>query len=216
MKPSASTGGECAIGTVWSRMWLRLSSPLNATGTDKDVLDVPEAAMPQTHMLNPNPKKCSAYHEAGHAVVGIIGGLKLKTVTVRVTDNFDPHCRWDEDYINPILKSESLEPREDFTELFAEMCLASRYSEMLSCDISSDEQRDSHRFDWLDLQNIARAALSEFSLETVEQLNRRARTLVNQYAAAIRAVADRLLVCGTLDQTEVESIIKDNPVNARV
>jgi hypothetical protein len=182
------------------------------------VVAAPENAMrTQTHMLNPNPKNCSAYHEAGHAVVGIIGGLKLKTVTIRVTDDFDPHCRWDGDHINPILKSESLEAREAFTERFAETCLASRYSEAMRCDISSDEQRDSHHFDYLHLQNMRqKASLDEFSPETVEQLNRRARTLVKQYAAAITAVADRLLVCETLDQTEVENLIKENSVGAKV
>ena len=87
----------------------------------------------------------------------------------------------------------------------------------MSCDISSDEQRDSHRFDCLDLQNMRqKASLDAFSPGTVEQLNRRARTLVKRYAAAITAIADRLLVCQTLDQTDVENLVKENRVGEYV
>jgi hypothetical protein len=63
----------------------------------------------QTHMLNPNPLRCCAYHEAGHAVVWVIGGIKLKIATIRPADGSDPQCRWDGDYINPILASGSPE-----------------------------------------------------------------------------------------------------------
>ena len=85
-----------------------MTGGVNASSSDRGRGGRPEIAMrTQTHMLNPNPKKCSAYHEAGHAVMGIIGGLRLKNVTIRVSDDCDPHCRWDRDYIYPILKSES-------------------------------------------------------------------------------------------------------------
>jgi hypothetical protein len=60
----------------------------------------------QTHMLNPNPKKCSAYHEAGHAVVGIVRGLRLTHVTISESGDLDPYCRWDQGYIDEMLKSE--------------------------------------------------------------------------------------------------------------
>jgi hypothetical protein len=171
----------------------------------------------QTHMLNPNPKKCSAYHEAGHAVVGIANGLLLKHVTIGGAGDHDPHCLWDRDYINPILESGSPEARESLTQRFAETCLASRYSEAMGCDISSDEQRDSHHFDHLGIQKTRRkASLDELSPETIEQLNSRARTLVKQYAAAITAVAERLLVRETLNQADIEDIIKENPASARI
>jgi ATP-dependent Zn protease len=166
----------------------------------------------QTHMLNSSPKKCIAYHEAGHAVVGIVNGLRLKHVTVSGSGDVDPHCRWDKVGIDPILESGSLEVRKAFTERFTEMSLASRYSEVMGCDISSDEQRDSHDGDYADAQSMRRtASLDEFDHGTVERLTQRARTLVTQYAAAITAVAERLLVCGELDQADIERIIEENP-----
>jgi hypothetical protein len=171
----------------------------------------------QTHMLNLSPKKCSAYHEAGHAVVGIARGLKLKIATIRPADGSNPHCRWHQDYIDQMLKGKPRKTCRSFTRCFAEMSLASRYSEALRCNVKSDEQRDAHHGDYLDAQFMRRRAkLDYFSLANVSTLKRRARTLVTQYAAAITAVAERLLVCGGLDQADVELIIKENPPSGNV
>jgi ATP-dependent Zn protease len=170
----------------------------------------------QTHMLNLSPKKCSAYHEAGHAVVGIVNGLRLKHVTISGSGDLDPHCRWDKDVLDPILESGSLEAREAFTGRFAEMSLASRYSEAMGCDITSDEQRDSHHGDYVHAQSIRRkASLDEFGPAMVERLTQRARTLVTQYAAAIKAVAEKLLECDGLDQADIERIIWENPPSGK-
>ena len=46
-------------------------------------------------MLNPNPLRCSTYHEPGHGVVGISGGIELKLTALRPKDGSDPQCRWD-------------------------------------------------------------------------------------------------------------------------
>ena len=128
----------------------------------------------QTHMLNPNPLRCSAYHEAGHAVVGIVRGLKIKIATIRPADGLNPHCRWDQGYVDQMLKAEPRKIRGSFTRCFAEMSLASRYSEAFVCNIKSDEQRDSHHGDYLDAQFMRRRAnLEYFSLGTVSRLKRR-------------------------------------------
>jgi ATP-dependent Zn protease len=165
----------------------------------------------QTHKLNPNPLRCSAYHEAGHAVVGVLGGLKLEIATIRPTDGSDPQCRWDNDYMETILKSDQ-KIRSSFTKRFAEMNLASRFSEAMACDMKSDEQQDSHHGDYLDLQRMRRkAGFGYFRLATIPKLKRRARALVKENAAAIAAVAERLLESATLDQIQIESIIKENP-----
>ena len=95
----------------------------------------------QTHMLNSDAKKCSAYHEAGHAVVGVLGGLLLDYVTARETSAIDPHCKWKKEFIDRMLSNEG-EERERFTDRFAEMCLAAEYAEALACDVSSDEQKE--------------------------------------------------------------------------
>jgi hypothetical protein len=165
----------------------------------------------QTHMSNPDPLRCDAYHEAGHAVVGIIRGLKLKIATVRPADGSDLQCRWDCSHIDKMLKSEQ-RLRRVFTKCFAEMSLASRYSEAMSCDTTSDEQRDAHHGDYIDAQfMLRRANLEYFSLATVSALKRRARTSVKQCATAIMTVVEKLLVCEGLDQVEIERIIKENP-----
>jgi hypothetical protein len=56
-----------------------------------------------------------------------------------------------------------------------------------------------------------RAGFDYFGLATVSKLNRRTRTLVILYAAAIKSVAERLLESGALDQAQIERIIKENP-----
>jgi hypothetical protein len=171
----------------------------------------------QTHMLNSNPLRCSAYHEAGHAVVGIARGLKLRIATIRPADGSDPNCRWDQDYIDQMLNAEPRRIRRSFTIAFAEMSLASRYSEALACNIKSDEQRDSHHGDYLGAQLMRHRATREFfSLATVSKLKRRACTLVTQYSVAITAVAERLLLCGGLDQADVKRIIEENPPSGTV
>ena len=171
----------------------------------------------QTHMLNPNPLRCSAYHEAGHAVVGIARGLKLKIATVRPADASDPHCRWDQEYIVQMLNAKPRKICRSFTIYFAEMSLASRYSDALVCNVKSDEQRDSHHADYLDAQFMRRRAnLEYFSLGAVSKLKRRARTLVTQYDSAVRAVAERLLACGGLDPAQIERIIEEKPASGNV
>ena len=54
------------------------------------------------------------------------------------------------------------------------------------------------------------------SAQTLEQSNRRRRTSVKQYAAAITAVAEQtFLVCQTLDQIDVETLSKRIPVSTK-
>jgi hypothetical protein len=131
--------------------------------------------------------------------------LRLK-LTINYLDQGDVNYR-----------DHSQKMRRSFTTCFAEMGLASRYSEAMACDTKSDEQRDARHGDYLDIQVMRRkAGLDYFSLMNVSKLKHRARTLVKQYAAAKTAVAERLLMCETLDRAEVENIIKRNPVSAKV
>jgi hypothetical protein len=126
--------------------------------------------------LNEKPKKCSAYHEAGHAVVGVARGIRLGYVTARETADLDPHCLWDRDHVNGMLANENAEVRSEFTERFAEMSLASRHSELMACRTDSDEQKDAAHCDYLGIEVMRwRARLDYFGLDRAEQLNESAK-----------------------------------------
>jgi hypothetical protein len=146
--------------------------------------------------FNPDTKRCSAYHEAGHAVIGITLGLEIAYVTAKETDADDPHCKWSKEFIAKTLAAK--EPYcelEAFTERFAKACLASRYSEAMICKTHSNEQEDAKHYDYLGIQVMRwRAGLFYFDPEQVERLSNQAERLVTDHALEIAAVAEQLLV----------------------
>lgn len=91
-----------------------------------------------------------------------------------------------------------------FTEHHAEMCLASRYSEAIACNIDSDEQQDALHCDYLDAERIRYYCLANyFRRRGISSFYARASNLVGQHAQAIRLVAERLLAGETLDHEQV-------------
>jgi hypothetical protein len=170
----------------------------------------------QSHMLNDNPLRCDAYHEAGHAVIGLLHGMRLKYASIRPPGGLDPHCRWDDAFIDPIVTTGTLEARRAFVAAFAEVSLASRHSEAIICTMS-DEQNDAHAGDLGDAQKMClRAGLAEFTAAEIERVNARAGQLVHQHTGAITAIAEKLYVAATLTQQEIEAILEANQtVNRR-
>ena len=151
--------------------------------------------------LNPQPERCDAYHESGHAVVGVVRGLQLISVTVRDTGGMAPHCAWDHSWVDELVKRPDepgvAEAIDAFTEFHAEMCLASRFAEALVCNIESREQQEALHYDYVDAERVRyERALRYFGWTTIEKLKRRPEALVNKYAKAIEMVANGVLPAG--------------------
>jgi hypothetical protein len=162
--------------------------------------------------LNREPERCDAFHEAGHAVLGVVRGFRLKSVTALDTGGIPPHCAWDDAAIKALLgqrdKPGVAAQIEQFTERHAEMCFASRYAEEMACDISSDEQQDALHCDYLDAERVHYCCVGNYLGRTrVARLRDSARDLVNQHAAAVSRVAEKLLTGATLTHEQVEALI---------
>lgn len=162
--------------------------------------------------LNQHPECCDAFHEAGHAVIGVFRGLHLSSVTGADAVHTPPHCVWDLsefDALLPNREQPGVEAQiEEFTERYAEMCLASCYSEKSVCDAGSDEQAEALHCDYLDAERIRYCYVGNYLGRTrVNELHGRSRALVAQHAQAIARVAERLLAGETLSHEQVHAVI---------
>jgi hypothetical protein len=165
--------------------------------------------------LNPHPERCDAYHEAGHAVVGVVRGLQLTSVTGQDAGHTPPHCAWDHGWVNGLLDTADQpgvpEQINAFTEFHAEMCLASRYAEALVCNVKSDEQQEALHYDYVDAERVRyQCGLGYFGWSRIQQLKQSAEALVNGHAKAIKMVADKLLAGQTLTKEQVAAIIEES------
>jgi hypothetical protein len=174
---------------------------------------MPKSPPMLTSDLNPDDQKCDAYHEGGHAVVGIKERLVLKIVTIINAGNAHPHCEWDLTESRRWVGAEGDEARNklhDFTVRYAIMALASRYSEALCCDVSSVEQEDAFRIDADAIDNVRRSAgLPSFDGIELQQLALTAKARVHEHKDAIIRVADKLRAKRTLTGEEVKNTLDE-------
>ena len=170
-----------------------------------------------TSNSNPEPARCDAYHEAGHAIVGVALNLQLDYVTAATTAELPPHCRWNYDQMYTLInhRSESSDDNtdldkqlDDLSKRHAEMCLASRYSEALACNTESDEQTDAYHCDYLDAERIRYCCVGNyFGLRGIRTLEKSTFDLVQKHKAAIAVVADRLLNGERLSHEQVRNLL---------
>lgn len=165
--------------------------------------------------LNADPRRCDAFHEAGHAVIAVVRGLRLTNVTGVDAIQMPPHCDFDHSEFEDLLDRRPEPGVQErirlFTEHHAEMCLASHYSEAIACDTSSDEQKDALHCDYLDAERVRYTYLQNyFGLLGIKALHERARDLVAQYQRAITRVAEELLDGHTLNQDQVLTIVTES------
>jgi ATP-dependent Zn protease len=169
----------------------------------------------RTEDFNKEPRRCDAYHEAGHAVIGVILNLRLNTVTGVDNGRTPPNCSWDYSEIDRLQNTSddhnNSEEIYEFTRNHAMMCLASKYAERLACDTSSDEQEESLHYDYLDAERIRYNCTGNYLGKTlVGQLRNTTETLVQQHRTAIERVAKQLLNGQTLNHAQILSLIRDD------
>ena len=163
--------------------------------------------------LNKEPHRCDAYHEAGHAVIGVRLGLQLKSVTCVDNGRTPPNCSWDYSEIDRLRKESddqtNSEKIDEFTRHHAIMCLASGYAEQLACNTSSDEQQEALHCDYLDAERIHYNCTGNYLGKTLlEQLRTRTRELVERDKPAVARVAEQLLNGQTLTHEQILSFIR--------
>jgi ATP-dependent Zn protease len=167
-----------------------------------------------TAELNKEPHRCDAYHEAGHAVIGVILGLQLKRVTCVDNGRTPPNCSWDYSEIDRLLTESENQNNstkiDEFTRNHAMMCLASEYAEQLACKTSSDEQEEALHCDYLDAQRIRYNYTGNYLGKTLlKQLHTKTKGLVQQHNAAVEKVAEQLLKEKSLNHDQILSLIQN-------
>ena len=163
-----------------------------------------------TCLNNDDYELCDAYHEAGHAVIGVALGLNLTLAASAACKLANPKCEFDHGAFNEMLKKGDPGDKEKIiqgTESLAIMLFASEFAEALVCDMRSTEQQEAIHGDYFDAQ-VARkgCGLPYLSARDVARLKERARNDVRRLEPAIRIVGDRLRRGERLDRNQVQVI----------
>ncbi len=98
--------------------------------------------------------KADAYHEAGHVVIGVVQGFRLKSVSAAQTAKMDPHCEWESYGITKEQAEQDESLADKFTRHHALMCLAAEFAEALVSDVNNPQSVQAINCDYLDAEVV--------------------------------------------------------------
>lgn len=151
-----------------------------------------------------------AYHEAGHALMAVLLGGKVKQVTID-PDNDDGPARQGDTQIR---WRRSRYSDQEFAQIAIQVCLAGPVAEMI---YSGDPYHPGMVAEWAsDWRSAWEAAIPLFPIES-QRLDYLERVSIQLYHrinqdhiwAALAALADNLLAHDTLESEEVQEILSD-------
>jgi hypothetical protein len=154
--------------------------------------------------------KSDAYHEAGHAVIGVLLKFTLVYVSGDATKG-DPHCKWTPhgiQHVDITSSQDEISECDRRTRAYALMCLASEFSEALVSDVNNMETIEALHLDYLLAEHIRMSCgLYFFGLNQKTQLRLEAKALVEQNKDGIGRVAEALMAGRVLTHDQVEALI---------
>jgi hypothetical protein len=92
--------------------------------------------------MPPAVNKTDAYHEAGHAVIGILQGFRLESATGVDKIGLFPHCKWEKWNVTQEQAEQDQAVAKDFTRRHALMCVAAEFSEAVVGNVNNPESAD--------------------------------------------------------------------------
>ena len=76
----------------------------------------------------PDSRKCDSYHEAGHAVIGVLLEHVLTEASSITGADTSPHCSWNDDKFAPLMQAaDPVLATTPFVNSHALMCLAAQF-----------------------------------------------------------------------------------------
>ena len=152
-------------------------------------------------MKKSQAKESIAYHEAAHCVIGfVLDGTVPYTLTINLPDGSDTVGECDGEH--PIQVGVTAEGIEN-----AIVSLYAGFAAQVEFDPTNEELYKSHASDDDDKADKFLSYLGSDRKELGKKLRDRAKELVQENWSTITAVAEELLLHGTLDDYEAECIM---------